>query len=143
MQGLLADVNVQGHLRHLVHMLDRTGLREDLEIHLNLRFVTFPDLGLPPDLNDRDLWNFCQLHQWVLFTENRNDDGPNSLKRTLDQQWRPGHLPVLTLGNKARFMHNRIYAEKVAADTADLLFSIEAEGIASDRARIYVPHRWP
>ena len=74
MRGLLADVNIQGHLpylRRLVQTLDEW----PLVAGFNLDFATFADLGLAPRLDDRSLWNYCQQHGWVLFTENRNDDG--------------------------------------------------------------------
>jgi hypothetical protein len=137
MRGLLADVNVQGHLRYLRHLLVALDLWIVLvESHLDL--VTFADLALPRDLNDRELWNRCQQDGWVLFTENRNDDGPDSLQSTLTDSWRDRHLPVLTLSNKARFEHSREYAERVASDVAELLFGI-AEEQYRDQPRIYVP----
>jgi hypothetical protein len=137
MRGLLADVNVQGHLPYLGQLLEALHLRTILA-ELKLDLVTFADLELPRNLDDRSLWHRCQLDGWVLFTENRNDDGPDSLHATLTDSWRTGHLPVLTLSNKAKFEHSRGYAERVAIDVAELLFGI-ALGEYRDRARIYVP----
>ncbi len=142
MRGLLADVNVQGHLPYLIHLLEARDLRGVLE-SLELRLVTFPDIGLDRRIDDRTLWRYCQDEQWVLFTEDRNDDGPDSLKRTLDDSWVDGHLPVLTLSNKGRFENNRIYADRVADDVATALFGISSEGSFRDRPRIYIPFRWP
>jgi hypothetical protein len=93
---------------------------------------------LPRDLDDRSVWNRCQQEGWVLLTENRNHDGPNSLQATLTDSWRIGHLPTLTLSNKVRLEHSREYAERVATDIAELLFGI-AHGEYRDRDRIYVP----
>ena len=78
MQGLLADVNVQGNLPHLEHLLTALNPRPDLDA-MNLRLVTFNDLGIPSSIDDRPLWNLCQEQGWVLFTDNRNKDGPDSL----------------------------------------------------------------
>ncbi len=142
MAGLLADVNVQGHLPYLVRLLQAMGLTEVFE-SLNLRFVTFRDLGLDRGMDDRPLWNYCQSERWVLFTDNRNDDGPNSLKRTLDDSWILGHLPILTLSNKGRFENNRVYADKTAADIANVLFDVYTTGSSCDQPRIYVPFQWP
>jgi hypothetical protein len=136
-QGLLADVNVQGHLPRLRHALQALDLEGVLE-ELNLRLVTFTDLGLARDLDDRSLWNFCQREGWVLLTENRNDDGPDSLQATLADSWKEGHLPVLTLANKARFKDSGEYAGRVANDVAGLLVDM-ADGRRLDLARIYVP----
>ena len=137
MQGLLADVNVQGHLPYLRRLLEALGLWPVLA-ELKLTLTTFADLNLPRDLDDRTLWERCQQDSWVLFTENRNDDGPDSLQATLTGSWKPGHLPVLTLANKGRFEHSRGYAERVAIDVAELLFGI-AQGEYRDQPRVYVP----
>jgi hypothetical protein len=137
MRGLLADVNVQGHLPYLRRLLEILDLWSILaEVHLE--FATFTDLGLPRDLDDRFLWNRCQADGWVLFTENRNDDDENSLHATLADSWRMGHLPVLTLANKGRFDHSPWYAKRVATDVAELLFGI-AQAEYRDQPRIFVP----
>jgi hypothetical protein len=142
MRGLLADVNVQGHLPYLLHLLEAMDLSGVFEA-IELRFVTFRDVGLDRRMDDRTLWSYCQQEQWVLFTEDRNDDGPDSLKRTLDDSWVEGHLPVLTLSNKGRFESNRTYADRVAEDVATLLFGIYSDGSFRDQPRIHVPLRWP
>ena len=91
MRGLLADVNVQGHLpyiRHLLKVLDLMPVLEDLRLVL----ATFPDLQLPRGLDDRSLWNRCQQDGWVLFTENRNRDGPDSLEAAISDSWQAGQV---------------------------------------------------
>ena len=59
MRGLLADVNVQGHLPYLRLLLDALDLWTVLA-ELKLDLVTFPDLNVPRGLDDRSLWNRCQ-----------------------------------------------------------------------------------
>ena len=140
MQGLLADVNVQGHLPYLRRVLVALDLWGVL-VAQSLRLVTFTDLQLPRDLDDRALWTYCQRDGWVLFTENRNHDGPDSLQATLLDSWKEGHLPVLTLSNKRRFERDPEYARGVATDVAELLFGIEQQEYC-DTPRIYVPRRW-
>ncbi len=135
--GLLADVNVQGHLPYLRRLLEALDLW-DVLAELHLRFATFRDLTLPRDLDDRSLWNRCQQDGWVLFTENRNHEDENSLQATLTDSWRVGHLPVFTLANKGKFEHSPAYARRVATDVAELLFGI-AQGEYRDQPRIYVP----
>jgi hypothetical protein len=138
MQGLLADVNVAGHLPYLRRLLESRDLWVIL-VEFNLRLVTFRDINLPRDIDDRILWNRCQQDGWVLFTENRNHDGPNSLQATLNDSWLPGHLPVLTLANKIKFENDPSYAERVADTIADLLFGIAGERQYRDQPRIFVP----
>jgi len=137
MRGLLADVNVQGHFPYLRRQLETLDLWTIL-VDLHLDFVTFPDLHLPPNLDDRTLWNRCQQDGWVLFTDNRNHEDVNSLEATLADSWWPGHLPVLTLANKGKFENSAAYAKCVAIDVAELLFGIAYEEYR-DQPRIYVP----
>jgi hypothetical protein len=137
MRGLLADVNVQGHTLYLRLLLEKSGLWIFL-VELQLEVVTFPDLDLAQDLDDRSLWNFCQQQGWVLLTENRNNDGPDSLQATLMDSWQPGHLPVLTLSNKRKFEHSREFASRVANDVGELLFGIVQDEYC-DQSRIFVP----
>jgi hypothetical protein len=57
MRGLLADVNVQGHLPYLrqrLEALDLWGLLDAMELEL----ITFRALGLDTRMNDRSLWTF-------------------------------------------------------------------------------------
>jgi hypothetical protein len=121
MPGLLADVNVQGHLPYLKRLIEGLGLWE-IRAELDIRFVTFPDCGLDRHLNDRDLWSYCQENDRVLFTDDRNHEDEDSLEATLQDSWHPGHLPILTLANKGKFENSEIYATRVAEAVAELLF---------------------
>ena len=137
MRGLLADANVAGHQRRIVQLLDRSGLLEILT-ELGTQFALLSDIGLPRDVDDRTLWQSCQRDGWVLLTDNRNDEGPTSLQATLDDAWRPGSLPILTLTAKQHFDRSAEYRERVAADVADILFGLKY-GEYRDRDRIFVP----
>lgn len=137
MQGLLADANANGELAYLLRLMKDADLW-DLLIDLGLSFTTFKDLQIPLDLDDRSLWSFCQENEWVLFTDNRNHAGINSLEATLRDSWQIGCLPVITLGNKTRFQNDRAYAEDVAMDVADLLYGIQRGGMR-EIPRIFVP----
>jgi hypothetical protein len=133
----IADVNVQGHLPYLHHLLETLDLWPIL-VDLNLQFATFADLQLSLDVDDRFLWRRCQAEDWTLWTDNRNEDGPDSLQATLNDSWQSGNLPVLTLANKRKFEHDLEYAKRVAIDVAELLFGIE-NGDYRDCPRIYIP----
>jgi hypothetical protein len=138
MRGLLADVNVQGHLPYLRHLLEALRLWS-LFAELNLEFATFPELNVPRGIDDRSLWNFCQDNGWVLFTADRKMVGADSLEATLRDSWQMGLLPVITLSNKGRFEKNCHYADRVAHDVAQILFDIALDEAKRDRPRIYVP----
>lgn len=59
MNGMLADINIQGHLPYVRRLLVQSGLMPLLD-DTNLRLVTFPELGLDRRIDDRPLWNVCQ-----------------------------------------------------------------------------------
>jgi len=136
-RGLLADENVQGHLPYLFRLLDYLDLWTILT-DVQIGFAVFPQLGLAPGMDDRPLWKFCQQDGWVLLTDNRNNDGPDSLEATLADSWQVGNLPVLTLADKARFERDRAYGERVASEIAEILFGIR-EGEYRDSQRIFIP----
>ena len=136
--GLLVEVHLQGHCKYLEeHVLPALGVLPVLA-ELGLRFVTFKDLGIPRDIKDRDLWTLSQDQGWVLFTEDRNKQDPDSLEQTLRDSWTPGDFPVLTLASKSRLEHDRAYAEEVGNDLATFLFNI-ACGKFHDQPRLWVP----
>lgn len=137
MPGLLADVNVQGHLPYLERLIDRLGLLEMI-VGLGLSLARFPDLGLDRHVEDRELWHYCQANGWVLFTDNRNHEDENSLQATLEDSWQEGHLPVITLANKGRFENSEDYALKIAEEVADVLVNVFYDAVR-DQPRIFVP----
>lgn len=59
MRGLLADVNVQGHLPYLRRLMEEQGLMEILTEE-GVSLVIFPDLGLDRGTDDRTLWRFVK-----------------------------------------------------------------------------------
>ncbi len=137
MRGLLADVNVAAQARYLSGLFVSFGLAGVLsEEGLVVRTLT--DLGIARDASDRFLWDFCQENGWVFFTDNRNEDGADSLQATLNESWQPGCLPVLTLGSKARFENDATYRRQVAEDVAEVLFGA-TQGEYRSQPRIYVP----
>jgi hypothetical protein len=137
MPGLLADVNLQGHLPYLARLMKGQGLLEVLS-ELGVSLATFPDVGLDRGVDDRTLWHFCQSNEWMLFTDNRNHENENSLNAAIQDSWRDGHLPVLTLANKGKFENSEAYATKVARDVAELLSVASVDGIRN-QSRIFVP----
>jgi hypothetical protein len=122
---------------YLRRLMERQGLLEILT-ELGISLATFTDLGLDRGMDDRTLWHFCQENGWVLFTDNRNYDGENSLEATIQESWREGHLPVLTLANKGKFENSEAYAARVAQDVAELLVVALVDAVRN-QARIFVP----
>jgi hypothetical protein len=123
-KGILADVNCEGHLRYLLQLL-RDETRREFWDYLALATPTFADLGLQAASSDREVWLCCQREQLVLLTINRNDDGPDSLEATIRSLWTAESLPVLTLSDPERLLHDRAYAERAADKLLQYLFDIE------------------
>lgn len=47
---------------------------------LPIRFVTFKEMNLPIDSNDRVVWRLAQVNQMILLTANRSMKGEDSLE---------------------------------------------------------------
>ena len=68
----------------------------------------------------------------------RNAAGADSLQSTIEDSWREGSLPVITLANKGRFENSEAYALIVAEEVADVLIRVFHDA-ARDQSRIFVP----
>ena len=135
MPGMVADVNVEGHLQVLVLLL-REESRRAFWAHLNFRTPSFHDLGLPPISSDRAVCQKCQQEQLVLITANRNDDGRDSLEATIRVLNTKESLPVITLANPDRILSDRHYAERTADQLLEYLIDLEKY---RGTGRLYVP----
>jgi hypothetical protein len=134
-QGILADVNIRGHVDYLVALIE-SGTWESIWNELNVKYVSFAEVGLNPAANDAVVWQFCQDHQFVLLTSNRNQTGADSLESILRERTRPENLPVLTVSDPERFHTNRAYVDKVIESLLDILLDIDAY---RGTQRLYLP----
>jgi hypothetical protein len=133
--GILADVNLSGHLRHLVGRCQKADWLE-IWVSLNLAVRTFEDLGLSQDVSDATLWHICQQQGVILLTANRNEDGPDSLEATIRRSNRPQSLPVFTLSNAQHFLKSKDYADRVVEQLLEYLLDIDDY---RGTGRIYLP----
>ena len=67
-----------------------------------IRLVTFAEIGLPADSNDRIVWQFAQDNQMLLLTANRNAKGRDSLERVMREENTPTSFPIVTIGAPER-----------------------------------------
>ena len=51
-----------------------------------IRFVTFKQISLPVDSNDRIVWRFAQENRMILLTANRNMKDDESLEQVMRQE---------------------------------------------------------
>jgi hypothetical protein len=80
--GILADINIQGHVDMLV-VLMKAGPWRLFWDHLQLPYLHFADVGLPPDAPDSLVWDLCQKDELILVTDNRNKKDADSLEATI------------------------------------------------------------
>jgi hypothetical protein len=104
--------------------------------YLELRFLTFADVGLNPSDPDDIVWQRCQELGVLLITDNRNDDGPDSLEATIRKQYSPECLPVFTIGDVRAVTSSRAYADRVIDRL--LRYLLELENIRGS-GRLFVP----
>ncbi len=123
MPGIIPDVNIEGHFRILVRLLNEDWRRE-IWTWLNWRTATFQELGLAPNASDLIVWKRCQTEQFVLLTGNRNQKDSDSLEAVIRTLNTPESFPVFTLGQPTRFLTDRIYAARVANSTLEHAFDI-------------------
>ena len=82
MTGILPDVNIEGHFKILLRLLQQDH-RTEFWAHLNLRTPTFGQLGLAADTADLVVWQTCQRECLILLTANRNLEAEDSLEASV------------------------------------------------------------
>lgn len=135
MQGILADVNIQGHVDFLVALMQSDSWKS-LWDELNVQYLSFAQVGLDASAKDSAIWHLCQDRGYVLITSNRNQSGADSLEATLRQRTKLDSFPVLTMSAPERFHHDRAYVEKVVERVFDILLDLDAYRGAG---RLYLP----
>lgn len=135
MNGIVADVNVIGHLDRIRDFISARGWQSYWD-SLGLSVVTFADLGLASDAPDDEVWRATQVAGVVLLTSNRNNDGPDSLEATMRDEGQDDSLPVLTIGDAERLLASTEYAERVMVRLLEILTDVDA---VRGAGRIYIP----
>lgn len=118
--NFLIDHNIGGQALLLWGTLAAEGWLELLP----MRFITFAEVSLPPDSNDRVVWRFAQSNQMLLLTANRSMKGKESLEQTIREENTPSSLPVITIGNVGR-IDERGYREQCASQLVDIILDLE------------------
>lgn len=115
MLTILVDHNIEGQAMLLWGTLTAEGWPELLA----LRLLTFPQVGLPYNSSDREVWRFVQAQQMLLLTANRRMQGADTLEHTIREENTLTSLPVLTIGNADR-MVERAYRERCAIRVVEI-----------------------
>jgi hypothetical protein len=121
---LLADANIQGHIEVMVQRMQAepwVGFWNDFEMGC----TSFADVGLDPSDSDAVVWHRCQERKLFLLTNNRNDDGPDSLETTIRTYNSAVSLPVFTIGDAERLRNERDYSDRVIWALLDYMVRID------------------
>lgn len=135
MKAILGDINIQGHVRALVPILESTDWRE-VWTFLNLPLLTFRDVGLALKAKDAVVWQVCQEQEIILLTANRNADDADSLETTIRLRNTANSLPVFTIADADQVLQSRSYAERVVERLLEYLLDIDN---FRGTGRLYLP----
>ncbi len=135
MKGILADVNIQGHVDLLVVLMQAEPWKSFWD-HLQLPYLHFSDVGLAPDALDSVIWETCQRDGLILITDNRNNEDSDSLEAAIQTRNTPASLPVFTVANVPRMRTSRAYADRVIEALLEALLQIES---LRGTGRLFIP----
>jgi hypothetical protein len=132
---IMSDNDVLGYVKRVVDIC-QTSAWLDLWRELGCTVCTFRDLGLSSDASDTFVWQACQANEVILITGNRSANDLESLEVTIRQQNRADSLPVLTLSDPRRIVHDREYADLVVERLFEVLLDIE---LLRGTGRLFLP----
>lgn len=117
----LVDHNLEGHALLLSGNIANLGWLDLLEI----RFITFEEIGLSVASDDRVVWRFAQTNNMILLTANRSMKGKNSLEKVMREENTSTSLPVVTIGNAGRVLSNSNYRNLCIDQLIKIIFDID------------------
>ena len=117
----LVDHNLEGHALLLSGNIANLGWLDLLEI----RFITFEEIGLSVASDDRVVWRFAQTNNMILLTANRSMKGKNSLEKVMREENTSTSLPVVTIGNADRVLSNSNYRNLCVDQLSKIIFDID------------------
>ena len=119
MKTILVDHDIEGQVLILWGALSTEGWLDLCPREL----VTFVQVGLPVDSNDRTVWRFAQAHGMILLTHNRNMNDADSLEQTIREDNTPTSLPVITVGRADRLRESS-YRERCIVRLIEIALEI-------------------
>jgi predicted nuclease of predicted toxin-antitoxin system len=129
---VLVDHNLKGHALILLGSIASQGWLDSVPI----RFVTFEEIGLSIDSNDRVVWRLAQENQMILLTANRSMKDEDSLEQVMREENTPTSLPVVTIGNADRVLNDSIYRERCVDRLVEIVIYL---GNYMGARRVFIP----
>ena len=128
----LIDHNLKGHALVFLGAIATQGW---LDI-VPMQFVTFAEMDLSINSDDRTVWRLAQENQMILLTANRSMKGKDSLEQVMREENTPTSLPVVTIGNIERLLAEPDYRDRCVNRLVDIVVDIEDYQGAR---RIFIP----
>ncbi len=130
--NFLIDHNLKGHVVLLSGSILRGGWLDWVPI----RFITFDEMKLPVNSDDRVVWQFAQLNKMILLTANRSMKGENSLEQVMREEINSESLPVVTIGDADRLLIDPEYRERCAVRLVEIVLDLDGyRGVS----RLFIP----
>lgn len=128
----LVDHNLKGHTLVFFGAIARLGWLDTISI----RFVTFAEINLPTDSDDRIVWRLAQKNQMFLLTANRSMKGKDSLEQVMREENTPASLPVITVSDADRLLNDAEYRSRCVESLVKI--ALDVDNYRGAR-RIFIP----
>jgi hypothetical protein len=128
----LIDHNLKGHALVLFGAIASQGWLDLLSI----RFVTFAEMELAIDSNDRVVWRLAQENRMILLTANRSMKGKDSLEQVMREENTPTSLPAITISDADRLLNDSEYRGRCVESLIEIVLNIDDYQGAR---RIFIP----
>lgn len=130
--NILVDHNLGGHAILLAGSILSGGWLDWVLI----RFITFDEIGLPINSDDRVVWQLAQSNNMILLTANRSMKGENSLEQVMREEMTSTSLPVITISDADRLFNDSQYRQRCAVRLAEIVLDInDYMGVS----RLFIP----
>jgi len=128
----LIDHNLKGHALVFFGAIAPQGW---LDI-VPMQFVTFAEMDLSINSDDRTVWRLAQENQMILLTANRSMEGKDSLEQVLREENTSESLPVITVSNADRLLNDSEYRGRCVESLVEIVLDIDTYRGAR---RIFIP----
>jgi hypothetical protein len=117
----LVDHNLKGHALVFFGAIASQGWLDIIPI----QFVTFAEINLPIDSDDRVVWRLAQKNQMILLTANRSMKGKNSLEQVMREENTSESLPVITISNADRLLNESEYRNRCVEKLVEIALDVD------------------
>jgi hypothetical protein len=128
----LIDHNLKGHALVFFGAIASQGWLDIVPI----QFVTFDEMNLSINSDDRVVWQLAQKNQMILLTANRSMKGKNSLEQVMREENTSASLPVITVSNADRLLNDSEYRGRCVESLIEIVLDVDTYLGAR---RIFIP----